>query len=397
MHETPKNTPNHLNGSRKITLEAIKGITNIVEAIHYKILNIGGFYDKSQSGKTKGITGAVYRNIERITDLSGIGTEKLIAQLVKLTGRKTPNANQQAVISAINGVLGDYLAHTHNELAIGMQWRQNGKPIDYKKHAAELKHGSKKLLIVIHGLCMNDLQWTRNQHNHAQKLAAELDVIPLFLYYNTGQHISENGKLLAQLLQQLNTKIPLATTIYILTHSMGGLVARSACFYGKKSFWIKKVKKIVFLGVPHHGSPLEKAGNIIDLALDSNSFSAPLSRLGKIRSSGITDLRYGNILDTDWNTSNRFDAGGDNRTAVPLLKNISYLSVAACKSAEPNAALDNTIGDGLVPLKSAMGSHSKSGFSLAFRPENQHIIRGIGHLDLLNNLDAYAQIKTFFA
>ena len=49
----------------------------------------------------------------------------------------------------------------------------------------------------------------------------------------------------------------------IIGHSMGGLVARSACHHGLAAgpTWPKVLRKLVFLGTPHHGSPLERGGH----------------------------------------------------------------------------------------------------------------------------------------
>ena len=41
------------------------------------------------------------------------------------------------------------------------------------------------------------------------------------------------------------------------------------------------------------------------------------------------------------------------------------------------------VGDGLVPLESALGRHEEPGRCLAFAPENQWIAQGVNHLELL--------------
>jgi hypothetical protein len=51
----------------------------------------------------------------------------------------------------------------------------------------------------------------------------------------------------------------------------------------------------------------------VDLILGVSAYTAPLARLGKIRSAGITDLRYGNLVDEDWAGRDRFAGGGDRR------------------------------------------------------------------------------------
>ncbi|UUZ51461.1 GPI inositol-deacylase [Massilia sp. B-10] len=90
--------------------------------------------------------------------------------------------------------------------------------------------------------------------------------------------------------------------LLIVAHSMGGLVARSACHAAQEEghSWPGLLRKMAFLGTPHHGAPLERGGNWVHLVTDLSAYSAPFSRLAKIRSAGITDLRHGSVLDEDW-------------------------------------------------------------------------------------------------
>lgn len=101
---------------------------------------------------------------------------------------------------------------------------------------------------------------------------------------------------------------------------MGGLVSRSAIHYGQQQqkLWTKHLKKIIFLGTPHHGAPLEQAGNFLDVILEAIPYAKPFARLGKIRSAGVTDLRYGNLLDEDWQNNDRFKMQGDQRKNISL-------------------------------------------------------------------------------
>ena len=61
----------------------------------------------------------------------------------------------------------------------------------------------------------------------------DLGYTPVFVRFNTGRHISENGASLAALLDELVADWPVEVErIAIVGHSMGGLVARSACHRG---------------------------------------------------------------------------------------------------------------------------------------------------------------------
>jgi pimeloyl-ACP methyl ester carboxylesterase len=226
-------------------------------------------------------------------------------------------------------------------------------------------------------------------------LAHEFGYQSIYLHYNSGRHVSENGKELAQILDSFFADLSYETEVVIIAHSMGGLVARSACHYGKmqNQRWLNTLQKIVFLGTPHHGAPLEQTGNWIDNMLETNPFSKPISRLGKIRSAGVTDLRYGNILDDDWNQRDRFDPVGDSRVPVPLPEGVDCYTIAATIAGKPSRVGDDLIGDGLVPLYSALGRHANAKFALQFPSDHQWIGRNLKHLDLLNHPDVYLRIK----
>ncbi len=160
-----------------------------------------------------------------------------------------------------------------------------------------------RLLVLVHGLCMNDLQWRRNGHDHGAALAHDGGWQPLYLHYNSGRHASTNGREFADLLETLVAQWPVPVEeLVVLAHSMGGLVARSACQHAELSQqrWLKHLRKIVFLGTPHHGAPLERHGHGLQRLVGISPYTAPLARLGMIRSAGITDLRHGNVLDQDW-------------------------------------------------------------------------------------------------
>src|SRR5439155_25889866 len=140
------------------------------------------------------------------------------------------------VIAALNGVLGDHLAAQETPLAIETHWRCGGQalPLSRVALAAALPQASDKHVVLVHGLCMNDLQWQREGHDHGAALARDLGYTPLYLHYNSGLHISENGRQFAQLLETLIAHWPSPVEeLVIVGHSMCGLVARSAWHYAK--------------------------------------------------------------------------------------------------------------------------------------------------------------------
>ena len=149
----------------------------------------------------------------------------------------------------------------------------------------------------------------------------------------------------------------------------------------------------MFLGTPHHGAPLEKGSNWIDVILKMNPYSAPLSRLVKIRSCGLTDLRHGNVADDDWKGRDRFKFSGDQRVPVPLPEGVPCYSIAATTGQESNTLGDNLVGDGLVTLSSALGHHENAELNLLFPETHQWVGRNMNHMDLLNHPEVYEIIK----
>ncbi len=399
MPKNDYNIADDARGASKITVDAVREITGIVEALHKTILHVGGIRGPLHKTRTRGITGFVFRIIYKIIDIVGYSTGKLLAQLSIIIEKKTSTLQREAIISALNGVIGDYLETSENPLAIQMQFRKNGKVLTFAEITSEVQMEEPRILLMIHGLCMNDLQWTQKGYNHGEKIARELGYTPLYLHYNTGRHISTNGREFSELLEKLTSFLPEKSTFSFLTHSMGGLVSRSAIHYAKLNdfTWHKKLRKLVFLGTPHFGAPMERGGNWLETLLEANPFSAPFARLGKVRSSGITDLRYGNLTDDDWENKDRFDRSLKPISHLPLPDSIDCYAVATTTSKREGLIKTEIIGDGLVPLKSALGQHEEPGKSLNFPPEHTLVLRKENHLGLLNNPEVYKKLSFWLA
>ncbi len=381
-------------GLNRLTIDAITGVTDIVESLHQAIasFSVSGTPDQN---RTKGITGMVYRNIRTVTQLVGDGIDALLDRFSPLLGEKDSSPGGEAVLAALNGILGDHLVARNNPLAIPMQLRRNGKPLNEQALFEAIQQSNGRLVIMVHGSCKNDLQWNRMGHDHGTALARDLEFAPIYVHYNSGLHISENGRKLSALLETIIDQSPRKPALYIIAHSMGGLVSRSACYYGEKSghAWLNQLRKMVFLGTPHHGTPLEKGGNWLDIILKISPYSAPFSRLVKIRSCGLTDLRYGNVVDDDWKGRDRFEFSGDLRIPVPLPEGVQCYSIGVTTGKESNKLSDDLIGDGLVTLNSALGRHENAELNLLFPENHQWVGRNMNHLDLLQHPEVYETIK----
>jgi pimeloyl-ACP methyl ester carboxylesterase len=374
--EPTRTNADDLRGLSRLTIDATKGITDIVAAMHRTIASGPAVLGEPLRGPASLITGMVYGGIQTITDLVGSGIEHALVQLAPLLGDNVPGPQREAVLSALNGVLGDFLHDSNNPLAIQMSLRQRGRPVVPTNHS--------RLVVVVHGSCMNDLQWQHGEHNHGEVVATALDAAAVYVHYNTGLHVSENGSALASLLdERVRTWPAPVTDIVVVAHSMGGLVTRSACLHAQQRglAWRSHLRSIAFLGTPHHGAPLERGGSWIDMLLGSSRYSAPLARLGQIRSAGVTDLRYGTVRETDTH-DDRFAFADDHRQPLPLPNGVRCWAVAASTAAE---TATRKPGDGLVPIDSALGRHPNREHVLHF--DSELLIHEANHLDLLSRTD----------
>jgi hypothetical protein len=383
-----------------VAAQGVEQVTQVVEDVHARIpwpLR----RRRGRPGRTRGITGLVYRGIRLVTH----GVVGMLRTLGRPERRVAlTDARREAAVRAVaNGLIGDHLAETGNALAIPMVLRRGGRvlPLEREALAAAVPDATERVVVLVHGLCMNDLQWDlHGTGDHGRGLARDLGYTPVYLHYNTGLHISRNGRELAGLLEALVRAWPVPLErLAIVGHSMGGMVARSACHYAARAGhgWPKKLRKLVFLATPHHGSPLERHGNAFETALASVPYAAPFARLGRMRSAGITDLRHGSLLDEDWQGRDRFERGGDTRGVVPLPAGVECYTVAATRGRRPDGFGARVWGDGLVPVHSALGEHADPERALAFPPDRRWIAWGTSHFDPLHRADVYARIRDWLA
>lgn len=411
----PAETLSDLRGASQLVIDAVKGVTDIVEAMHATIARVSPPVGAGARERTRGISGLVYRSVRGVTHVVGVGLDNALAGLAPFIGSGQSSPRREALLAVVNGVLGDYLVASGNPLAIPMQLRRHGQPLRLEPQAlaADCAPLNGRLLVLVHGLCMSDLGWQRAGHEHGEALARDLGYSVVHLRYNSGRHISSNGRDFAGVLEQLVQAWPVSVDeLAILGHSMGGLLARSAIHYAQQEGlqWPGRLRQLVFLGTPHHGSPLERAGSWVDLVLGLSPYSAPFARLGNIRSAGVKDLRHGNLLDEDWHRHASAAKGQpppqpssqlrDRRTPVPLPEGVCCYAIAASKQALPAhsaAAGKRVAGDGLVPVASALGRHKNAALTLSIPPERQHIAYGLGHFDLLSDDGVYARIRGWLA
>jgi len=405
-----------LRGVGKMAVDATIGVTELVQALHLRVAHTATRpAGAPATAAIDGVTRLVYGGVRGVARAVGGGLDALLRPLQTLlvngaadaSAAAQPNAadapatmntrTRAALLAALNGVLGDYLARTANPLAIRMALRRDGQALDLDPVALarSVPQPSGRLLLLVHGLCMNDLQWQR----------AGADGIP-----------HDHGAALAGQLAALVAAWPVPVeSLVVIGHSMGGLVARSAVHYGTEqgADWVRRLSALVFLGTPHHGAPLERGGHWIDVLLQSQPYTEPFARLGMLRSAGITDLRHGNVRDEDWSGHDRFARGKavnhDPRLPLPLPADVACYAVAGttatmlpagrtdARTAPEVAARIKLPGDGLVPVASALGRHAAADMTLRLAAERWWIAPGTGHLDLLSSPAVYARLRDWLA
>ena len=396
MTDTTEKSPSswHISDIRELaqllTL-ALPAAVEITEAVHQAVLSGMGIKGRDE-GKTSGITGLVYKGVHGAANTLGSGINGLLTRLPPTPPLhhipETPK--RAALIATLNGVMGDALVESHNALATPMTLRYQGEPLDWQAMPTDLPREG-RVLLMVHGLCMSDLQWQTLYQgepvNHGEQLANALGYQPFYVRYNSGLPIAQNGQALALLLEQLLTHWPGdLKEITIMGYSMGGLVARSACHHAGVAglTWPAHLANLIFLGTPHHGAPLEHAGHWLEQLLPASAYTEPFVRLTRLRSTGIKDLRHGKVIETlappDPAVPMR-----DPREPLPLPCGVNCYAIAATTAAKRSLLADRLIGDGLVPLRSALGQHSEARHQLSFLPAHTLIVYRTSHMALLGS------------
>ncbi|MGQ0799069.1 MAG: lipase family alpha/beta hydrolase [Pseudomarimonas sp.] len=372
-----------LHGASQLVIDAVTGVTDIVEDMHRTIASLAPPIGAPRVGPASGISGLVYRSVRGITRAVGVGLDVSLRRLAPLLDKQPlPPVAREATLAALNGVLGDYLQASGNALAIRMEWRSDGRA--FAPRAADggaPAASTNKLVLLIHGLCMNDRQWFRAGHDHGAALTS-LGYTPIYLRYNSGLKVADNGRQLAAAIDDLLAAWPLPVDeIVLLGHSMGGLVARSAIHYGATAHrsWLAKLKSLICLGTPHLGSPLERAGNKVDMLLGFSPYSAPFARLGMIRSAGIQDLRHGRVVD-------------DVATTAVLPPDLDLFLVAASRQTTADIG-KRPAGDGLVPVDSALGVDADPSRELKVPAAHRVTVYDHDHFDLLSSAEVAAHLQ----
>jgi alpha-beta hydrolase superfamily lysophospholipase len=305
-------------------------------------------------------------------------------------------------LNALNGFWGDRLADRQPSLACAMTLRT---------HRGELRavpanvafdawtDASGRLAVFVHGLCESDRAWwlaAARRYGDADvtygsRLRADSGWTPLYLSYNTGLHVSDNGEQLAAFLDDLVAAWPVPVTdIALIGHSMGALVARSAAHQAHEQdrTWLRSLRHVVGLGAPNTGAPLERLVNAGTHTLARLPETRPFATWLNGRSVGIKDLRYGAVVRADWFERDPDERLVDRCAPATLLDGVTYSAASATLSRRSDGRLAHDL---LVQHASAHGVHPTR--RIAFEPEHLLHLGGKHHFDLLNDPQVYAHLS----
>ncbi len=390
--------------------EATTVLTNLVRGMHAGIA--GRVFNSIGPSATPtrtihdGISRAVYTRVDH--GLRGV-TRAAGVVAAEIWGDETDEALESrsdsvgAAIAAVNGIYGDELSDLENPLAGAMMIRSGGKSVALTTDAltAAYPDATGRVVVFVHGWCMNEQAWSRrardadDTRSYGERLREDLGYSPILLRYNTGLHISVNGRTLADVLELLHDRWPIPVAELVLVgHSMGGLVVRSACHYGadQEHAWTAKVSKVVCLGSPHLGADLEKGVNVASWLLAKLPETRAIAAFLNARSDGVKDLRYGACLDEDWLDADPDEFLRDRCHEAPFLPHATYHFVS---STVGPSLLGMIAGDHLVRSNSAAGLGKSR--RIPFQPELGLTLTGLNHFDLLNHPLVYAKLRDWLS
>jgi pimeloyl-ACP methyl ester carboxylesterase len=372
--------PNEVRAAGELAGAAVGGTAAFIQQAHAGV-----------AGRPFGVLGPLGAPVRVVHDAVSSTTYRLVsralaagpAALARVTpGNGIPLADTlrgSIALGALNGAIGDRLARGGSPLALDMTLREDDETTV-----------TPRIAVFVHGLCETDDAWNIRQPSYGARLRKELGYTPLYVRYNSGLHISDNGRRLAELLEDAVASWPVPVEeIALVGHSMGGLVARSACHYGGD--WAQSVRHVFCLGSPHLGAPLEKGANALGHALARLPETRPVAELVNGRSVGIKDLRFGSCAEEDWCDCDPDEFLRDRCTEVPFLDCATYYFVGATLSRRR----DSIVGDLLVRFPSASGDGKRR--RLPFEVDHGMHLPGANHFQLLNHPAVYEQLVSWLA
>jgi triacylglycerol lipase len=299
--------------------------------------------------------------------------------------RPRRSAGWVAARAVLEASVGDWL---HDQgLASRMDVVRNGVRIPTTRSALRraFRRPSSRVTVWVHGLGVTERTWIfpgRVRQSFGTLLEREGGFTPVFVRYNTGRHLADSGRALDSLLTGLVEAWPVPLTELVLVgYSMGGLVVRSACDQAarRSASWLSRVRQAIYLGVPHLGAPMERAGRAVTAVLRGapNRVLRAVGLLADQRSAGVKDLGDGML--------------GPGRTWLPLLPQLRHHVILGTLHRSERHLLSRLLGDGVVPIASARARVPR--MAPVFPEADVTTLGGVGHRALARNGQVYAALR----
>jgi pimeloyl-ACP methyl ester carboxylesterase len=322
-----------------------------------------------------GVSTAVYAGVRTgvaVGARAGAVVAKARGTDPEIVSRTRRGTKLQAIV---NGLIGHELALESDPLAVNMGLWRDGEPITTATAAPADPTGA--IAVFVHGLFESERSWmTAAGDGYGDMLKNDSGWTPLFVRYNTGLPIIENGRKLSWLLDEIVASWPVEVErIALVGHSMGGLVNRVAgrMAEDEESGWRDHLTHVACLGTPHQGAPLEQFVHRTAGLLSRVPEIAPIGAILDQRSAGIRDLRRG------------VDAG-------PLLDDVHHFFLGATITADPKHPIGLVLGDLLVREASAAGP-----CDVEIHVDDRVHLGGLNHFHLLNHARVYEHLQRFLS
>jgi triacylglycerol esterase/lipase EstA (alpha/beta hydrolase family) len=378
----------------------VGGIAGTHRAIADRAFGATGAAGSPARALHDGISAAVYAGLRGGAELAGRGASLAVTRV--RSGAPPPSASARGALitGAVTGLIGDVLEQEGSPLAQPISVRVRGRRVEPAAGslASAFPAASPRLVVFLHGLMETEFAWDMGSRetggSYGDRLIEEIGCSALTVRYNSGRHISENGRSLAELLEEVTAHWPVEVTdIALVGHSMGGLVARGACYQAAVDGfgWVDCVRQVVSLGTPHFGAPLAQAVHLAAAALHALPESRAAGGFLRRRSAGIRDLRSGSLVDEDWSGHDPDALRARACRELPLLEDATHHFVSATVTRDARHPVGRLVGDWLVLEPSACGRGRSR--RLAFRAEHGLHVGGVHHLALLNHPDVYERLR----
>ena len=367
-------------GGLKLVVGGTRHVTGLVEALHGQIQRLAPPLRRVDAAgppvrpddtdglpPTFGLTGLVYRSIQGSMRLVGDGLDGLLAPFDSALASGEPSPRRDALVAALNGVLGDHLVRSGNPLAIPLQLRQNGQPLDAAalgpQRAAPRAAADPWPVHERHRLApQRPRPWRTAGPGLVRRRSMCLQQRPPHLGQRPGA-----GRRAGTAAGRLAGS---ARRDHIVGHSMGGLVARSALAQAAGQ---QMAAEGAQAGLPGHAAPWRAAGARRQLAAPGDGHE---SLRGAVHAAVEAAQRRHHRPAPRQPAGRRLAGRKPLQPCRPAHAGAAAGALQAFAIASTAGApgiAGSLLGDGLVPVDSALGHHKRRALDLGLPATHQWV------------------------